>query len=126
MGMAVIAGAVAATITSSPAPTSRASNARCNAAVPVLATGAAGVFLTNSTVLGPVSISGTTGTAAIADTTVGGPVRLSDNHTTGGAILVAGNTVAGPLRRGGNTPDPVNIEIPNTVTGPKTGQCTHL
>ena len=55
-----------------------------------------------------------------------GPVRLSDNHTTGGAILVAGNTVAGPLRCSGDTPDPVNLEIPNTVKGSSTGQCTRL
>jgi hypothetical protein len=93
---------------------------------PVLATGAAGVFLTDSTVVGPVSISGTTGTAVVADTSVTGPVWLLNNRTTGGAILVAGNTVAGTLRCVGNTPDPVNIEFPNTVKGPKTGQCARL
>jgi NAD(P)-dependent dehydrogenase (short-subunit alcohol dehydrogenase family) len=92
----------------------------------IRATGAAGVFLTGSTVHGAVSISGTTGAAAIADTTVDGAVRLSDNRTTGGAFLVAGNAVAGSLRCAGNTPDPVNIEIVNVVRGPKTGQCARL
>jgi hypothetical protein len=93
---------------------------------PILATGAAGVFLTNSTVDGPVLISGTTSAAVIADTTIRGLVGLSDNRTTGGALLVAGNTVTGLLQCGGNTPDPVNIEILNSVRGLKTGQCARL
>jgi len=93
---------------------------------PVLATGAAGLFLTNSTVDGPAWILGTTGAAVIADTTVGASIGLLANTTTGGAILVAGNTVAGPLWCIGNTPDPVDIEIMNSVRGPKIGQCRSL
>jgi hypothetical protein len=92
----------------------------------IRAAGAAGVFLTGSTVHGLVSISGTTGAAVIADTTVDGAVRLLNNGTTGGAFLVSGNTVVGPLQCSGNTPDPVNLEIVNAVTGPKTGQCARL
>jgi hypothetical protein len=90
---------------------------------PVTATGAAGVFLTDSVVPGPVRVSGTTGAVVVADTLVGGPLELSDNTTTGGAALVAGNTVVGPLRCIGNTPAPVNLEVPNVVLGPRTGQC---
>jgi hypothetical protein len=93
---------------------------------PIHAIGAAGIFLTNSTVDGQVWILATTGAAVIADTTVGGSVRLLANTTTGGAILVAGNTVAGRLWCIGNTPDPVNIEIVNSVGGPKIGQCRGL
>jgi len=93
---------------------------------PVTATGAAGVFLTDSLTLGAVRISNTTGAVILADSTVGGPVLLTDNTTTGGATLVAGNAVAGPLRCTGNTPAPVNLEIPNSVVGPRTGQCADL
>ncbi|MDT4989701.1 MAG: hypothetical protein QOI74_3795 [Micromonosporaceae bacterium] len=93
---------------------------------PIRATDAAGVFLTGSTVDGPVWISGTTGAAIIAETTVDSSVWLSTNTTSGGAILVAGNTVAGPLWCVGNTPDPVNIEIANSVGGPQIGECGRL
>jgi len=92
----------------------------------VTATGAAGVFLTDSAVQGPVRISGTTGAVVIADTTVMGQVSLTGNTTSGGATLVAGNRVLGPLQCSGNTPDPVNIEFPNSVLGPETGQCAGL
>jgi Zinc carboxypeptidase len=93
---------------------------------PIRATGAAGVFLTSSTVDGPVWISGTTGAAVIADNAVDAPVQLLDNSTTGGAVLVAGNTVLGPLWCSGNTPAPVNLEIANSVEGPRTDQCAVL
>jgi hypothetical protein len=93
---------------------------------PIRAAGAAGVFLTNSTVDGPVWISRTTGAAVIVDTTVGAPIDLLDNNTTGGAILVAGNTVTGPLRCSGNMPAPENLEIANSVQAPKTDQCAAL
>ena len=93
---------------------------------PVTATGAAGVFLTDSVVAGPVQVSGTTGAVVIADAFVAGPVQLSANTTAGGAALVASNTITGPLRCSANTPAPVNMEIPNTVLGPRTGQCAAL
>jgi hypothetical protein len=93
---------------------------------PINATAAAGVFLTDSRVLGPVRISNTSGAVVVAGTTVGGVIQLSNNNTTGGAPLVAGNTVVGALRCNGNVPAPVNLEIPNTVVGPRTGQCAGL
>jgi hypothetical protein len=93
---------------------------------PVNATAAAGVFLTDSRIAGPVRISSTSGAVVVASTTVAGVVQLSDNVTTGGVTLVAGNTVFGPLRCTGNLPAPVNLEIANTVVGPKTGQCAAL
>jgi hypothetical protein len=93
---------------------------------PVTATEAAGVFLTDSRVVGPVRISRTSGAVVVAGSTVAGVVQLSDNNTAGGVTLVAGNTVFGPLRCHGNSPAPINLEIPNTVVGPKTGQCAAL
>lgn len=93
---------------------------------PVLATGAAGVFLTASTVQGPVRISGTTGAVVLADATIGGLVELADNQTAGGTPLLAGNTIDGPLWCTGNTPAPMNLEIPNSAEGPKIDQCAQL
>ncbi|MFJ8578189.1 M14 family zinc carboxypeptidase [Micromonospora sp. NPDC093277] len=91
---------------------------------PVEANGAAGVFLTDSKVTGPVRITGASGPVVVADATVTGPVEVSNNR--GGAPLLAGNTVTGPLSCGGNTAAPVNLELANSVTGPKSGQCARL
>jgi hypothetical protein len=93
---------------------------------PIFATGADGVFLTNSTVRGPVWIARTSGAAVVVDTAVHGPVVLLHNDTTGGALLVAGNDVRGPLWCAANTPAPVNLEIANSVRGPKLDQCARL
>lgn len=92
---------------------------------PVNATGAAGVFLTNSQVTGPVRISGTTDAVVVIDNKVEGPVELTDNRTEGNAPFVVGNTVIGPLWCSGNT-TPTNLEIANSVSGPKAGQCAGL
>jgi hypothetical protein len=51
---------------------------------------------------------------------------LLHNDTTGGALLVAANTITAPLWCAANSPAPVNIELANTVRGPKIGQCEHL
>ncbi|SCF24181.1 Zinc carboxypeptidase [Micromonospora viridifaciens] len=91
---------------------------------PVEATGAAGVFLTDSKVVGPVRVTGTTGPVVVVDTTVEGPVVVSDNR--GNAPLVAANTVTGPLECTGNAAAPVNIEVANSVQGPKRDQCASL
>jgi hypothetical protein len=77
-------------------------------------------------VRGPLRLSGITGAVVVAAATVDGPLELTNSATTGGAALVTGNTIRGPLRCSGNTSDPVNLEIPNTVSGPRTGQCTAL
>lgn len=91
---------------------------------PVDATGAAGVFLTDSSVVGPVRITRTDGPVVVVDATVTGPVEVADNR--GDAPLVAANTVTGPLQCGGNAAAPVNLELANSVTGPKSGQCALL
>lgn len=94
---------------------------------PVSATGAEVVRLVKTTVHGPVKISETTGDVTVLGADITGPVSLSDNHTgKGDAAIVAGTTITGPLRCSGNTPAPVNLGVPNTVTGPRTGQCAKL
>ncbi|MEU2615454.1 M14 family zinc carboxypeptidase [Micromonospora sp. NPDC007271] len=91
---------------------------------PVEATGAAGVFLTDSKVVGPVRVTGTTGPVVVVDATVDGPVVVSDNRAN--APLVAANTVTGPLECSGNAAAPVNLEVANSVQGPKRDQCASL
>ncbi|MFY1672171.1 M14 family zinc carboxypeptidase [Plantactinospora sp. WMMB334] len=93
---------------------------------PVSAAGAAGVFLADSTVRGPVSVTGTTGAVSLIDNTVSGPVSLAANATGSGPALVAGNAVSGPLSCVVNSPAPTNLEVANSVTGPKAGQCAAL
>ncbi|MBD0669622.1 phosphodiester glycosidase family protein [Streptomyces sp. CBMA156] len=90
---------------------------------PLSARGASTLVLTDTTVNGPVAVSGTTGTTAILRSTVAGPLHVALNK---GATLLAGTTVRGPLDCAGNTPDPVNGGIANTVNGPKGGQCAKL
>jgi hypothetical protein len=120
----LVGGSVRGSVTVLPGATLIASGTSFDG--PIRAVGAAGVFVTDSTVDGPALILGTTGAAVIADTTVDGSVTLLANRTSGGAILVAGNTVAGRLWCSGNTPDPVNIEIANSVERRTTGECRHL
>jgi hypothetical protein len=124
-GVTCLAGAsVRGPVLVKPGATLIASGTSFNGAIH--AAGAAGVFLTDSTVRGSVLITGTTGAALIADTTLHGAALLVNNDTTGGAPLVAGNTVTGLLLCSGNTPAPVNLEIPNSVRGLNIGQCSRL
>ncbi|WP_246001587.1 M14 family zinc carboxypeptidase [Allorhizocola rhizosphaerae] len=120
-GVACLAGAtVAGPVTVQPGATLIATGTSFTG--PITASEAAGVFLTASTVVGPVRITGTTGAVVVAANALTGQVRLADNTST----LIAGNTITGPLQCSGNSPAPVNLEIPNTVTGPKTDQCVPL
>ncbi len=91
---------------------------------PVDASGAAGFVLTDSTVHGPVNASGVRGPVVLVGNRTNGPVNVVNN--TGVAPLVAGNTVNGPLSCTGNTPAPVNLEVANSVSGPKSSQCGRL
>lgn len=93
---------------------------------PVFSSGAAAVELLNSTVVGPVQINGTTQDLTIVGGRFVGPILLSDNHTGDRTGVLAGATVIGPLLCAGNSPAPENLEAPNTVRGPATGQCAHL
>ena len=93
---------------------------------PVNATGAAGVMLADSNVTGPVRITGTTDAVSLIDVTVAGPVDLSANRTGTDTPLLVGNRITGPVACSGNTPAPINLNISNTVTGPRVGQCATL
>jgi hypothetical protein len=77
-------------------------------------------------VVGPVSLRDGTSQVAVIANRVSGPVTLERNRTGASAIVVAANTVSGPLRCSGNEPPPVNNGQPNTVDGPRSGQCTDL
>ncbi|WP_428965568.1 M14 family zinc carboxypeptidase [Micromonospora fluostatini] len=91
---------------------------------PIDVTGAAGVFLGGNTVNGPVRVVGTTGPVNVVGNKVSGPVDVL--NTQGAAALVAGNTVNGPLGCSGNATTPVNLEVANSVSGPKFNQCSRL
>ncbi|MFD7158853.1 hypothetical protein ACFV9C_29935 [Kribbella sp. NPDC059898] len=41
---------------------------------------------------------------------------------TADPVALAGNTIDGPLSCSGNAPAPVDLEAPNRVTGPRSGQ----
>jgi hypothetical protein len=82
--------------------------------------------MNGSTVVGPVSLRDGTAQVAVVANRIAGPVTLERNLTGGTPIVVAANTVSGPLRCSGNEPAPVNNGQPNTVDGPKSGQCLDL
>lgn len=92
---------------------------------PVRASSAATVQLLTTTVEGPVSLIGTTDDVTVVGSTVQGPLTLVDS-TTDRDPVVAGTTVEGPLRCSGNDPAPVDLQAPNEVHGPATGQCADL
>jgi hexosaminidase len=76
-----------------------------------------------TTIRGPVSITGSTGQVTIDGATVNGPLAVQNNTAT---TIVAGNHIGGPLSCAGNSPPPSNAGQPNTVSGPKSGQCATL
>jgi predicted extracellular nuclease len=86
---------------------------------------AAQLQLMDSAIRGPVTVSGGTEWVSITGSTVSGPVRLDANSLLSAPVLAA-NRISGPLSCVGNTPPPTNAGQPNSVTGPKTGQCTGL
>ena len=96
---------------------------------PVTASGAGNVLLCGTTVSGPVSVTGRTrvwlGNPAgeCAPSTIKGPVAVQN---TTGSTIVSGNRISGPLACSGNSPAPTNAGQPNSVSGPKSGQCARL
>ncbi|RIV41625.1 carboxypeptidase [Micromonospora radicis] len=91
---------------------------------PVDASGAAGFVLTDSTVNGPVNVTGVRGPVVLVGNKVSGPVNVVDSADV--APLIAGNTVNGPLGCTGNGIAPTNLEVANSVSGPKFSQCASL
>lgn len=90
------------------------------------ASGATAVELLNSTVVGSVQVSGTTADLTIVGGRFVGPVMLADNHTGDRAAVLAGASITGPVLCNGNAPAPENLQAPNTIHGPATGQCAGL
>ncbi|MFI5694620.1 family 20 glycosylhydrolase [Kribbella sp. NPDC051586] len=96
---------------------------------PVSASGAGDVLLCGTTVSGPVSVTGRTrvwlGNAdgECAPSTIKGPVAVRNDT---GSTIVSGNRISGPLSCSGNVPAPTNAGRPNSVSGPKSGQCAGL
>jgi hexosaminidase len=81
-----------------------------------------------NTLHGPLTISSNLAGIEVESDWITGPVTLTNNE--GPAFLgseagaeVEANRISGPLTCSGNTPAPVNDGLPNTVTGPETGQC---
>lgn len=92
---------------------------------PVRAVRAADLQLLRNTVSGPVQVDGATRSVVLVGSTVSGPVSVGGART-GDPVVLAGNTVNGPLACTSNTPSPTNLEAPNRVTGPSSGQCARL
>jgi 5'-nucleotidase len=61
---------------------------------------------------------------SIEDSTIGGPLSVAG--TTGTPALVSANRIAGPLSCAANDPAPVDNELPNTADGGRDGQCRAL
>ncbi|MEU8301238.1 M64 family metallopeptidase [Micromonospora sp. NPDC048909] len=86
------------------------------------ATGANAIELLNTTVRGAVTVTGTTDHVTVVGTEVTGAMLLSGNVTGTTAPIVAGNEVT-TLHCSGNSPAPVDLGAPNTVSGAASGQC---
>lgn len=65
--------------------------------------GAARVEIVGSSVLGPVAITGTTG-----------------------SVILSGNEIRGSLSCADNATEPADLDNPNTIRGPQSGQCRDL
>jgi IgA Peptidase M64 len=93
---------------------------------PVTSFGATAIELLDTTVTGPLVVTGTTEDVTVVGGRVTGPVSLLRNQTGGRAPILAGVTVTGPVVCNANTPAPDNLQAPNSVRGPKLGQCAAL
>ncbi|MCK0114180.1 S8 family serine peptidase [Ornithinimicrobium sp. F0845] len=93
---------------------------------PVSGNRAQGVEVTDSVINGPLTLRSGTGVVTVDGNTVNGPVTLDRNSTGEVPILIADNTIGGPLTCNRNTPPPTDDGRPNTVEGPRSGQCSDL
>ncbi|MCF2528889.1 ParB/Srx family N-terminal domain-containing protein [Yinghuangia soli] len=95
---------------------------------PISAAMATTVQVCGTDVRGPVAVTATSGLVRIGGTgctadAISGPVSLTANR---GGVEVSGNTIGGPLACVANEPAPTNASKPNTVRGPRAGQCAGL
>lgn len=84
-----------------------------------------GVACAPNTLRGPVAVEDSNALIRIVGNTVNGPVDVAGNSGTTAAVVSA-NEITGPLACAGNTPSPVNGGHPNSVAGPRGGQCAEL
>ncbi len=96
---------------------------------PVTAQDASVVSVCDTRVTGPLTVRGA-GSVTIGDpandcagNTITGPVSVTG---IAGPSVIAGNRIVGSLACSGNNPPPINNGHPNTVVGPKGGQCSSL
>ncbi|MFI5693527.1 M64 family metallopeptidase [Kribbella sp. NPDC051586] len=92
---------------------------------PVRADQAADLQLLRSTIAGPVTADRVRRSVVLVGSTVQGPVSVTKASTAQPPAL-AGNIVNGPLVCSANAPAPVDLEAPNKVSGPRSGQCAKL
>ncbi|GAA0590231.1 peptidase [Kribbella sandramycini] len=83
------------------------------------------VHLLRSTVSGPVVLTGATQSAVLVGSTINGPVSITGARTAEPVVL-AGNVVRGPLACTQNAAVPTDLQAPNRVDGPRSGQCARL
>ncbi len=75
-----------------------------------------------STIVGPLSITDTSGHVVVDRSDVTGPVTISGNSSRQATVL-SGLTVRGSLSCSQNTAAPTDSGVPLTVDGARTGQC---
>ena len=92
----------------------------------LVASKAAAVHLYDTTVDDLVSITGTTGSTALVNSTVDGSVLLVANATPGVEPIVADSSVRGLLLCVANSPAPINLGAANNVRGLALGECSTL
>ncbi len=87
-----------------------------------------GVSCTGNTLQSSVALNGNKGGVEVEGAKVSGPLSLTntsgaDPNGDSAAPELEGNTIGGSLSCSGNTPPPTSDGQPNTVSGPKLGQC---
>ncbi|MER7757761.1 Ig-like domain repeat protein [Kitasatospora sp. NPDC097643] len=86
---------------------------------------------TGNRINGSLLLSNNHGGLEVIANQVGGSVQVQGTTGTGpfpedSRAEIEGNTIGGSLSCSGNTPPPTNDGHPNTVTGPRLGQCSTL
>jgi alpha-tubulin suppressor-like RCC1 family protein len=87
-----------------------------------------------NTLRGTVTLTGNAGSLELGGNQIQAAVTVNNNHTTtistppenATTTEIEANRIFGTLACTGNTPPPTNDGKPNTVIGPRTGQCTTL
>jgi hypothetical protein len=92
----------------------------------VTSIGARSVTADGTTVAGPMLIARTTGTLALRQVQLHGPVALVGNQPATGPPVVSNSKIRGPLFCIRNSPAPIDEALPNVVKRGATGQCGGL